>query len=63
MKNLIKIFDPDKASQLIDLGFEYIHDSINNQQVYAFFVSDELMNFLNSNFDANDYAINNMLHF
>lgn len=63
MNNLIKIFDPCKANQLVELGFEYIYDSINNQQVYAFFVSKELMEYLYSNFDTKDYLINNMLHF
>lgn len=63
MNNLIKVFNPEKATMLANLGFEYIHDSINNEQVYAFFASEELMNFLLNNFDAEDYVINNMLHF
>lgn len=61
--NLIKVFDLEKAKILADLGFEYIHDSINNQQVYAFFASEELLSYLTSNFAAEEYVINNMLHF
>lgn len=63
MNNLIKIFDHDKANQLAELGFEYIYDSINNERVYAFFVSKELMEHLHNNFDAKDFLINNVLHF
>lgn len=61
--NLIKVFNPKQAKALADLGFEYIHDSINNEQVCAFFASEELIEYLNNNFDAKDYVINNMLHF
>lgn len=61
--NLIKVFDSDKAKQLADLGFGYTLDRINNQTVYAFFVSKELTDYLNSNFDSKDYFMNNTLHF
>ena len=61
--NLIKVFDSNKAKQLADLGFRYTLDRINNQEVYAFFVSKELTDYLNSNFDAKDYLMNNTLHF
>lgn len=61
--NLIKVFDSNKANQLADLGFRYTLDRINNQEVYAFFVSKELIDYLNSNFDAKDYFMNNTLHF
>ncbi len=61
--NLIKVFDSKKAKELADLGFRYTFDSINNQTVYAFFVSKELTDYLNSNFDSKDYFINNTLHF
>lgn len=61
--NLIKVFDSNKAQELADLGFRYTLDRINNQEVYAFFVSKELTDYLNSNFDAKDYLMNNTLHF
>ena len=61
--NLIKVFDSNKAKELADLGFRYTLDRINNQEVYAFFVSKELTDYLNSNFDAKDYLMNNTLHF
>ena len=37
--NLIKVFDSNKSQELADLGFRYTLDRINNQTVYAFFVS------------------------
>jgi len=62
-KNLIKVYDQDKANQLIDLGFKYILESINGKPTYAFFVSEKLIGYLNSNFDSKDFFYNNMLHF
>lgn len=61
--NLIKVFDHKKASELANLGFRYILDSINGQSVYAFFVSEELLEYINSHFDSKDFFLDNMLHF
>jgi len=63
MKNLIKILDPEKAEELIAIGFKYTLESINNNTVYAFFVCPELINYLNSNFTANDFFLENVLRF
>jgi hypothetical protein len=62
-KNLIKVFDSKKAKELVDLGFRYTLDSINGQSIYAFFVSEELLKYINSNFDSKDFFLDNMLHF
>lgn len=62
-KNLIKVFDSKKAEKLADLGFRYTLDSINGQSIYAFFVSKELLEYINSNFDSKDFFLDNMLHF
>lgn len=61
--NLIKVLNPEKAKELADLGFRYILDSINGESIYAFFVSEELLKYLNSNFDTKDFFLDNMLHF
>ena len=61
--NFIKIFDPKKAKELSTIGFKYTLDRMNNQIVYAFFESNELLNYINSNFDQQDYFKNNTLHF
>ena len=62
-KNLIKVFDSKKAEDLANLGFRYTLDSINGQSIYAFFVSEELLKYINSNFDSKDFFLDNMLHF
>lgn len=62
-KNLIKVFDSKKAKELADLGFRHTLDSINGQSIYAFFVSKELLEYINSNFDSKDFFLDNMLHF
>lgn len=62
-KNLIKVFDSKKAKELADLGFRYTLDSINGQSIYAFFVSEELLKYISSNFDSKDFFLDNMLHF
>jgi len=62
-KNLIKVFDSKKAEELANLGFRYTLDSINGQSIYAFFVSEELLKYINSNFDSKDFFLDNMLHF
>ena len=59
----IKVFDSKKAKELADLGFRYILDSINGQSVYAFFVSDDLLKYINSHFDSKDFFLDNMLRF
>ena len=61
--NLIKVFDPEKAEELANLGFRYTLDSVNGESIYAFFVSEELLDYVNSNFESNDFFLHNMLHF
>lgn len=61
--NLIKVFDSKKAKELVDLGFRYTLDSINGKPIYAFFVFEDLLKYINSNFDAKDFFFDNMLRF
>lgn len=63
MKNLIKVLNQDKANELISLGFKYMKESINGQTAYAFFVSEELNEYIMSNFETKDFFYNNMLCF
>lgn len=62
-QNLIKIFDLQKADKLAEMGFKYILDSVNGQIVYAFFISKELMEYINSNFETTNFFYDNMLRF
>lgn len=62
-KNLIKVFDPKKAEELQKIGFEYMLDSIGDTQVYAFCVTEEILRYLKSNFNQNDFLLDNALRF
>lgn len=62
-KNLIKVLDHEKANLLIAKGFKYTIETINNNIVYSFFVSEELLNFVNKNFDIKDFFLSNKMTF
>lgn len=62
-KNLIKILNQDKAQELINLGFKYTIETMNNQKVHSFFMSEELKNYINSNFSKQDFLLSNKLTF
>lgn len=62
-QNLIKVLNQEKAQELINLGFKYIIESINDLTVYAFFISEELQEYLNSNFEIKDFFYENTLRF
>lgn len=60
---LIKIFNPCKAEKLRELGFEYMLENIGDLKAYVFCVSEELLNYLQCNFDQNDFLLENTLRF
>ena len=62
-KKLIKTFDSQKAKELAKLGFKYILDRMNGQSVYTFFVSEELLKYINSKYETNDFFYENILRF
>ena len=63
-KNLIKVLNQDKANQLIIKGFKYITETVNeNQTIYSFFVSEELLSYVNKNFDKRDFFLSNKMTF
>lgn len=62
-KKLIKIFDPEKAKLLVAQGFKYMTESINGTTVYAFFITEELLDYISVNFDKKDFFYDDMLHF
>jgi len=63
MKKLIKVLSQEKANELIDLGFNYMLDSVNGKPVHVFFICDELMKHVNTNFTAHDYFLDSGLRF
>ena len=62
-KNLIKVLNQDKAQELINLGFKYTTETMNGKTVYSFFMSEELRNYINSNFSKQDFLLSNKLTF
>lgn len=62
-KNLIKVLNQDKAQELINLGFKYTTETMNGETVHSFFMSEELRNYINSNFSKQDFLLSNKLTF
>ena len=63
-KNFIKVLNQDKANQLIIKGFKYITETVSgNQTIYSFFVSEELLSYVNKNFDKRDFFLSNKMTF
>ena len=60
---LLKIFNPEKANQLIQLGFKYVTETVNGYIVHSFFITEELMDYVNSKFDEKDFFPGNRLTF
>lgn len=63
MENLIIVLNPEKAEELSNLGFKYILQAINGQTAYGFFISEEIMQYVNSHFAKTDFLLHNRLIF
>lgn len=63
IKNLIKVLNPDKASELIGLGFKYTIETVNGKPIHSFFVSEELISYINCKFDKKDFLFSNKMTF
>lgn len=55
--------DHDKAEQLIRRGFSYMQENVNNQKIYVFVATPELIECLQNDFKKNDYFVDNKLCF
>ena len=62
-KNFIKVLNQDKAQELINLGFKYTTETMNRKTIHSFFMSEELRNYINSNFSKQDFLLSNKLSF
>lgn len=60
---LVKIFSPETANKLAELGFSYVKERLNNTDVFCFQLSDELMKELKKNYSNNMYIIDRRLRF
>ena len=62
-KNLIKVLNQDKAQELISLGFNHVKETVGENVIYCFFMSEELRKYINSNFSKQDFLLSNKLTF
>lgn len=62
-KNLIKLFDSEKAELLSKTGFKYMLEDMGDQKAYVFCVSEELLRYLQTNFSQKDFVVENTLRF
>lgn len=62
-KKLIKVFNSNKAEELRKLGFEYMIEDMGDIKAYVFCVSEELLSYLQSNFEQKDFFLDNTLRF
>lgn len=58
----IKILDKKTADMLIKSGFSYLKEKTNNENVYVFIITDDLVNSLSQIITVN-YVVENKLHF
>lgn len=61
--NLIKVLNQDKAQELISLGFKYTIETMNGKKIHSFFISEEIMDYINSNFSKQEFLLSNKLTF
>lgn len=62
--NLLKVVNPKLAKKLADLGFVYMLEKYNNQDVYVFQANTDLVKFLNySNCSNSDFYCSKKLTF
>jgi hypothetical protein len=63
MKSMIKVLNQEKANQLAILGFKYVLETVNGESVCSFFMSEKIMDYINSNFDKKDFFLTNKITF
>lgn len=63
MLGFIKIFEKDVALRLKAEGFNYLKEKINNQDVYSFEATAEMVKVLNSLYSPAEYFKDDILRF
>lgn len=63
MVKYIKTFDSDLAEQLSALGFHYVKERVNNQDVYAFMPHLDLLSYIGEHYCANQFILDDKLRF
>ena len=59
----ILIVDQVKADTLLSLGFKYTKRNIDNEEVFVFIQTKELMKLLSSNFEQGEFFISKAVCF
>lgn len=59
----IKVLDKKTADQLMSVGFSYMTEKFNNQDIYVFPRTSELMELLKSLFSDNGFVCESKLRF
>ena len=59
----VLVLDKSKADILLSLGFRYTERKINNQVVFVFIQTKELMNELASKFEEGSFLLNRIVNF
>lgn len=59
----VLVLDKSKADILLSLGFRYTERKINNQIVFVFIQTKELMNELASKFEEGSFLLNRTVNF
>ena len=59
----IKMLDPVTAEKLAEMGFCYIKEQINKQDVYCFRAEPELLEILNNQYSDKQYFTESILRF
>ena len=59
----VLVLDKSKADILLSLGFRYTERKINNQVVFVFIQTKELMNELASKFEEGSFLLNRTVNF
>ena len=52
----VMVFDKEKADTLLSLGFKYTIRTVDNQEVYVFIQTEELMKYICSKFDKQSFV-------
>lgn len=61
--NLIKIVNPIKAEELRLMGFSYMLEKEGEKTLYVFTSTEELISYINKNFEKKDYLYEKRLKF
>jgi hypothetical protein len=60
---MIKIFNPKVKDELMAMGFKYIKEQVNRQDVYSFFATAEIIKILKEKYSQDEYHVDEVIYF